>query len=210
MLQKCLVEKNITIDEVPERLIIQLPRYGKAYKVFETVCPEMELDISSLCSDYVPPEAKCAMCGQDPTYRCRKCGEDDPSFQTGVTHHFYESCVERAHEHPNRRGHSCEAIERRTSEPVILDLMSVVCIEKSHYVCFTRLEDSWVFFDSMADRTDDQYNIPEITQCPEVGEALKNIDVVSKKEPAALPPLVRRLVRDASICFYASRHVDMY
>ena len=101
----------------------------------------------------MPSGAKCAMCGRDPTYRCRKCGEDDPSFQTGVTHHFCELCVKPAHEHPNRRGHSFEAVQERSSEPVVLDLMSVVCIEKSHYVCFTRLKDSWVFFDSMADRT---------------------------------------------------------
>ena len=101
----------------------------------------------------MPSGATCAMCGRNPTYRCRKCGEDDPSFQTGVIHHFCESCVKPAHEHPNRKSHSPEAIEKTSSEPVVLELMSVVCIEKSHYVCFTRLEDSWVFFDSMADRT---------------------------------------------------------
>ena len=58
--------------------------------------------------------------------------------------------------------------------------------------------------------SDDEYNIPEITPCHDVGEALKHIDVVSKKEPADLRPLVRRLVRDASICFYASDHAEMY
>ena len=63
---------------------------------------------------------------------------------------------------------------------------------------------------SIVSPSDDQYNIPEIIACPEVGDALKHIDVVSKKEPADLPPLVRRLVRDASICFYASGHAEMY
>ena len=63
---------------------------------------------------------------------------------------------------------------------------------------------------SIVSPSDDQYNIPEITLCPEVVEALKHIDIVSKKEPADLAPLVRRLVRDASICFYATRHADMY
>ena len=38
-----------------------------------------------------------------------------------------------------------------------LDLLSVICIETSHYVCFTRdprddTERKWIFFDSMADR----------------------------------------------------------
>lgn len=51
---------------------------------------------------------------------------------------------------------------------------------------------------------DDQYNIPEITACPAVGDALKQIANVRKKDPATLDPLVRRLVRDASLCFYAA------
>ena len=63
---------------------------------------------------------------------------------------------------------------------------------------------------SIASPSDDQYNIPEIVACPEVRDALKSIDKVSKKEPADLPPLVRRLVRDASIFFYASRYAGMY
>ena len=62
--------------------------------------------------------------------------------------------MKSAHEHPDRLVHKPEVFsEGRNSEKVKLELMSVVCIEKSHYVCFTRLEDRWVFFDSMADRT---------------------------------------------------------
>ena len=33
-----------------------------------------------------------------------------------------------------------------------LQLLSVICIETSHYVCFTRCDDRWLFHDSMADR----------------------------------------------------------
>ena len=34
-----------------------------------------------------------------------------------------------------------------------LELLSVICIETSHYVCFTRHSgNQWVFFDSMASR----------------------------------------------------------
>ena len=57
---------------------------------------------------------------------------------------------------------------------------------------------------------DDQYNIPEITKCPAVGDTLKHIAKARKKDVADLHPLVRRLVRDASLCFYAASHVDMY
>ena len=51
---------------------------------------------------------------------------------------------------------------------------------------------------------DDQYNIPEITESHAVGEALKHIANAKEKDPATLHPLVRRLVRDASLCFYAA------
>ena len=40
---------------------------------------------------------------------------------------------------------------------ILTQLLSVLCIETSHYVCFTRItgssgKDEWVFFDSMAER----------------------------------------------------------
>jgi len=49
---------------------------------------------------------------------------------------------------PNKEG---DVVEFGT-----LQLLSVLCIETSHYVCFTRImepeKDEWVFFDSMAER----------------------------------------------------------
>ena len=33
-----------------------------------------------------------------------------------------------------------------------MQLLTVICIEISHYVCFTRTEDKWLFHDSMANR----------------------------------------------------------
>ena len=102
----------------------------------------------------MPKDAKCTVCGTTPTHRCRKCGNNDPHFQSRKVHFLCESCVRTVHEHPDRQDHSPEVITKeRFGDPVTLELISVVCIEKSHYVCFTRLEDSWVFFDSMADRT---------------------------------------------------------
>ena len=105
-------------------------------------------------SSLVPQDAKCSVCGQNPTHRCQKCGKNDPCFVEDAIHYFCGSCVVSAHGHPDRQGHKPEEIgSETTSNKITLELMSVVCIEKSHYVCFTRFEDDWVFFDSMADRT---------------------------------------------------------
>ena len=57
---------------------------------------------------------------------------------------------------------------------------------------------------------DTEFNIPEVTECPEIGHALDNIDETRKKDPSTLHPLVRRLVKDASICIYVDTEGDMY
>ena len=57
---------------------------------------------------------------------------------------------------------------------------------------------------------DTEFNIPEVTECPEIGHALDNIDETRKKDPSTLHPLVRRLVKDASICIYVDPEGDMF
>ena len=61
---------------------------------------------------------------------------------------FCDTCSERVHSHKARRDHTPEKCEGGE-----LELLSVLCIETSHYVCFTRDPDGrWLFFDSMANR----------------------------------------------------------
>jgi len=72
---------------------------------------------------------------------------------------FCQDCVKIWHSHPKRHGqpHNIQDIS------IKLKLLSVICIETSHYVCFTRVTgsetDQWVFFDSMAERQGEIYNI---------------------------------------------------
>ena len=63
--------------------------------------------------------------------------------------HFCSSCSSMVHKHPSRASHTPVQME----EVPELELLSVLCIETSHYVCFSRdSEGRWLFFDSMADR----------------------------------------------------------
>ena len=68
-----------------------------------------------------------------------------PSLTLDVT------CSPKLYQKP--RDHKKELKSFNTTS---LQLLSVLCIEVSHYVCFTRItgsgKDEWLFFDSMAER----------------------------------------------------------
>ena len=52
------------------------------------------------------------------------------------------------------------AKESQAEVKLKLQLLSVICIETSHYVCFTRTGDHWLFMDSMADRVGESILLP--------------------------------------------------
>ena len=88
---------DIVFSQIPQKLLIQVPRYGKQFKTFQLIIPDKRLNIRELCT------------GKSLSHRI---GEVNAHLQ----------------------------------------LLSVICIETSHYVCFTRSEQRWIFMDSMADR----------------------------------------------------------
>lgn len=68
---------------------------------------------------------------------------------------FCEECCAKVHSHSARKtSHNPELCREMNELRSLsdLDLVSVICIETSHYVCFTRKENQWIFFDSMANR----------------------------------------------------------
>jgi hypothetical protein len=90
--------------------------------------------------------ATCFNCGEA---ACIVCGDCRRDYNAGETVHFCVQCSATVHRNPTRAGHNPER-EDWFGE---LELLSVLCIETSHYVCFSRdHEGRWVFFDSMADR----------------------------------------------------------
>ena len=62
------------------------------------------------------------------------------------------SCDTVVHMRKSRSNHKREQ-SQMVADAGELELLSVLCIETSHYVCFTRDgEGRWLFFDSMANR----------------------------------------------------------
>ena len=79
--------------------------------------------------------------------------------------YFCEKCTQLAHGKATERdGHKVRdiAADPGYSGVTELDLLSVICREFNHYTCFTRSEDRWVFFDSMATRVSKSQCIPSI------------------------------------------------
>ena len=93
------------------------------------------------------------MCGKPGILMCRECDREYPREQA---HYFCRQCFADWHGNPSRLNHRPILRESENDDIGRLQLLSVICIESSHYVCFTRLKGSgtneWVFFDSMAEK----------------------------------------------------------
>ena len=98
---------------------------------------------------------KCFICAESAWNECGKClsnfTSDNPTPPEVV--YFCENCAKLSHkEGTGRQSHKFTEVADDPGRITELDLLSVICIETSHYICFTRSEDRWVFFDSMANR----------------------------------------------------------
>ncbi|KAG7242563.1 hypothetical protein INR49_020276 [Caranx melampygus] len=172
LLEWSFINSDLKFAEAPSCLIIQMPRFGKDFKMFNKIFPSLELDITDLLED-TPRE--CRICGGLALYECRDCYEDG-DITAGKIKQFCEKCNTQVHLHPRRKAHRHgklsvpkelqEGTGRQGSFPrQRMELFAVLCIETSHYVAFVKYgsaDSAWLFFDSMADRDGGQngFNIP--------------------------------------------------
>ena len=95
------------------------------------------------------------MCGDTAWKECPECISEFSDFTQSPPSdvvYFCERCSDLAHGKTTRSGHKVTEVTPDVGGVNELDLLSVICIETSHYICFTRSEERWVFFDSMASR----------------------------------------------------------
>ena len=170
----------------------------------------------------------CMIClGRSSSLKCLECKSDFVCSEASM--YFCEICSKRVHRKLERREHKTErAVDISARE---LELLSVICIETSRYVCFTRevKTGKWIFFDSMADRvckcdllwlllcvelhsihTDDTYYIPKVTDCTrELNEWVYSGDRtrLMSTQPRQLPELVRRFTQNIYMCVYIQPEV---
>lgn len=223
LLEWSFINSDLKFAEAPSCLIIQMPRFGKDFKMFNKIFPSLELDITDLLED-TPRE--CRICGGLALYECRDCYEDG-DITAGKIKQFCEKCNTQVHLHPKRKAHRHgklsvpkelqEGMGRQGSFPrQRMELFAVLCIETSHYVAFVKYgnaDSSWLFFDSMADRDGGQngFNIPQVSPCPEVEAYLKmSPEELHALDPKSIQGQARRLLCDAYMCMYQSPTMSLY
>ncbi|KAL0104750.1 hypothetical protein PUN28_016403 [Cardiocondyla obscurior] len=224
LLEQSFLTSNIRLKEVPSCLIIQMPRFGKSFKMYQKIQPTLLLDVTDIIED---SPRQCTVCGKLAEFECKKCyGQCGVGLESIA---FCLQCLEKVHRHERRTNHEPKKLnvpmeftilqEHCPVPRLYLELSAVVCIETSHYVSFVKCgpgsEAPWCFFDSMADRKGEQngYNIPEMVPCPDFPYWLSEEGgnyLTELTDDRHLPEHAKRLLCDAYMCMYQSPDVMMY
>ncbi|XP_043923268.1 ubiquitin carboxyl-terminal hydrolase CYLD-like isoform X2 [Protopterus annectens] len=225
LLEHSFVTGKLKLVEVPSCFIIQMPRFGKKYKMFGKIVPSLELDITDLLCD---SPRECLICGDVATQECEACFKDRKTFSISGLKQYCEICCNRVHSHHNRQDHvpqklqlpkefHCRYSEKKPMVPKEkLELFAVLCIETSHYVSFVKYgpeKEHWMFFDSMADRHGDEdgYNVPTVILCPEVAQYLDcSVEELASQRPRDMEGVAKRLFCDAYMYMYQSTKMALY
>ncbi|KTG43751.1 hypothetical protein cypCar_00021283 [Cyprinus carpio] len=212
LLEMSFVSSDLKFEEIPSCLIVQMPRFGKKFKLFPKIIPSTELDITDTLHCF-PRE--CFLCGHLAEYECVQCLMDH-KLQPGKIKQYCTTCNTQVHIHPSRKEHTPQKLIVKDHLPEDaplqrhqMQLFAVLCINTSHYVSFVKYGPnprSWIFFDSMADRCGDDnngYNVPVIRSCPEVGDFLsQSEEEMSTADVSQSSEMVRRLLCDSYMCLY--------
>lgn len=228
LFEQSFLDADIKLKEVPSCLIIQMPRFGKNYKMYPRILPSQVLDVTDIIED---SPRQCTICGTLAEFECRECFNACNIGATGLeSTAFCKNCLSTAHSHHKRVNHKAKALsipndfkilaEYNQVPRLFMELFAVICIETSHYVSFVKcgsgLDSPWVFFDSMADRKGerDGYNIPEMVPVPDLPvwlseEGSRQLNEANLNDKH-LPEFARRLYCDAYLMIYQSTEMMMY
>ncbi|KAM4027265.1 ubiquitin carboxyl-terminal hydrolase CYLD-like isoform 2-T2 [Anomaloglossus baeobatrachus] len=220
LLEQSFHHSQLKLVEVPSCFIIQMPRFGKEYKMFSKIVPSLELDVTDLLAD---SPRECVVCGNLATHECADCFTDIILSDHGLKQ-YCVLCSKQVHSHHKRKDHRPVPLQIpdsfvKTSHKIPrerLELFAVLSIETSHYVSFVKYgaeKGSWMFFDSMADRfgSENGYNIPRVALCPEVATYLAApLPDLMKQNPREMKGAAKRLFCDAYMYMYQSKRMALY
>ncbi|XP_038067277.1 ubiquitin carboxyl-terminal hydrolase CYLD-like isoform X2 [Patiria miniata] len=233
LLLQSFQEHDLKLVEAPSCLIVQMPRFGKDYKMYNRILPSLQLDVTNIIEEY---PRQCLVCGNLAVFECSECKTEEALEDTTLIKNFCENCFLMMHGGTHREHHKpsfltvpdhflkeffSKTMEKGFSELVVdqhrqrllptklMDLFAVICIRTSHYVAFVKAgrekDSEWVFFDSMADRQGDQqgYYIPQITLLKDFRKWVDVDHIKARIEAKQLTEIMERLLGDAYICMYS-------
>lgn len=221
LVERSFHSNHLKLAEVPSCFIIQMPRFGKSYKMFEKIIPSLELDITDLLSE--SPRG-CYVCSELATQECEDCFKDKLFSKTGLKQ-FCDICWHQVHSQASGRRHVSLALRCPTGYEggrwagvprERMQLFAVLCIETSHYVSFVKYgpqNSDWMFFDSMSDRHGGEsgYNIPSVTACPEVGQYMDIPPAkLAKQSGRDMAGVAKRQFCDAYMYLYQNPRMAVY
>ena len=181
LFEQSFLASDIKLRDVPPCLLIQMPRFGRQFKMYPRIIPSLYLDITDVLENSA---RQCCICGSVAHFECKHCFGQ---FGEGLLYSFIEAiclmraplttgldstafchkCVDRCHANKKRTKHQITKLaippeyrmqlrDNPQVPRVFMELFAVLCIETSHYVAFVKCgrgpDAPWCFFDSMADR----------------------------------------------------------
>ncbi|XP_061106764.1 ubiquitin carboxyl-terminal hydrolase CYLD [Conger conger] len=220
LLETSFLHAGLKFAEAPSCLLLLMPRFGKDYKMYDTIIPSLSLDITDLLDHTL---RLCSICQSVAEWECHLCYKDH-DITPGCIKQYCHICNTQVHSHRKRVSHRPESLsvpKGPWAGPVQgtrqrLALFAVTCIQTSHYVSFVKhgaLPTDWLFFDSMADREggENGFNVPQVTPCPEVSRYLSlSEEELGTLDPASLHGSARRLLCDAYMCLYHCPELGLY
>jgi ubiquitin thioesterase CYLD len=70
LFEQSFLTSDIKLKEVPSCLIIQMPRFGKNFKMYPRILPSQVLDVTDIIED---SPRQCTICGTLAEFECREC-----------------------------------------------------------------------------------------------------------------------------------------
>ncbi|KAM4622977.1 ubiquitin carboxyl-terminal hydrolase CYLD-like [Discoglossus pictus] len=197
---------DLKFEQVPSCLILQMPRFGKKFKMFPFIFPSLELDITTLL--YTRSRV-CCICLGLAEYECSQCLAD-PLTTDGHIRQFCQLCEKQIHS-CKLKDHNPRKIKTSSDSLVPtrkLELLAVLCIKTNHFISFVKYgpgKNSWVFFDSMAGRSGNEIgtNIPLVRSCPQLGDYLSmSEEQFSSVDIMKMDTMCKRFFSDSYMCIY--------
>ncbi|CAF0978459.1 unnamed protein product [Adineta ricciae] len=233
-----LSEIPAKLATVPPFLILVAPRHQRSERSYRYIIPDRQITLDHDIVQVVC--SKCNRTNHDPVmpsdfFYCNKCQPQELTTPLSTDAVIKAQCAECLHKmHANLsseiENHCTKKVELKKHK---LNLFAVLCIETCHYVAFVKCQNrniqksTWVFFDSMSDRINDEQNIPLVDEVPNFDRWIDEAEDTSQNFFDHLDKLRRktgplsqkfspddmrrlRLFRDGAFFFYENANMSYH